>query len=489
MEYQSFDESPEMRASFASMETDNSPRPKGSAWLAWLVIVVTIGLILLPQFGGEKGETSDPSIIMFEIQARYLVGASSMSITDDRTNEEQIQTQFGKGSFRQRLIGAVLFGERVGPDKSAKALGELETGIENGTLKASVSDHEIVRVLKRIQTARIENRALNDAFTEEEWQANRKLLPNRLGWVGQLALSPPGSPDREERTRLLEHARRTLFVILGVFGLAILAIACGVLLQIVWWIFAAVGRLNSGIEALRGDGAIYAETFAVWLALFMAINYTLMVLPLPKLGLVWVLIPQIGSLGALAWPVFRGLSWRDVRKDIGLSFGPQAWSAPFVGVAAYLSALPVVGLAMIVTLLMMAVASQFAGAGDATAAPIHPIVEPILRGNWTLRLQLMFVAVFAAVPEEIMFRGVLYRHLREAGARFGYLGSVAFATFISSFVFAVIHPQGLFGIPILMSLAIVFALVREWRGSLIPSIIAHALVNAGTSSVLLLIAD
>ena len=69
------------------------------------------------------------------------------------------------------------------------------------------------------------------------------------------------------------------------------------------------------------------------------------------------------------------------------------------------------------------------------------------------------------------------------------MGRVAFATLISSFVFAVIHPQGLFGIPILMSVAVVFALVREWRGSVVPSMITHALVNAGTTTILLLIAD
>ena len=70
----------------------------------------------------------------------------------------------------------------------------------------------------------------------------------------------------------------------------------------------------------------------------------------------------------------------------------------------------------------------------------------------------------------------------------GYVGSVLFAAIVSSFVFAAIHPQGLFGIPILMTLAIVFALAREWRGSLRPSMIAHAMVNAGTTTLLFLIA-
>ena len=144
---------------------------------------------------------------------------------------------------------------------------------------------------------------------------------------------------------------------------------------------------------------------------------------------------------------------------------------------------------MIVTLVMMAVARHFSGVNEVVTPPMHPIVEPILHGNWTVRLQLLLVAVFAAVPEEIMFRGFLYRFLRESEKTFGYIGGVVFATLVSSFVFAVIHPQGLYGIPILMSLAIVFSLAREWRGSLVPSMIAHAMVNAGTTMVLFLIAD
>ena len=57
---------------------------------------------------------------------------------------------------------------------------------------------------------------------------------------------------------------------------------------------------------------------------------------------------------------------------------------------------------------------------------------------------------------------------------------------LSSSVIAVIHPQGWLGVPPLMGLALVFALAREWRGSLLPPMIAHG-INNGVSMTLLLV--
>jgi membrane protease YdiL (CAAX protease family) len=76
-----------------------------------------------------------------------------------------------------------------------------------------------------------------------------------------------------------------------------------------------------------------------------------------------------------------------------------------------------------------------------------------------------------------MFRGVLYRHLRDATSSVGYVGSVLASALATSFVFAAIHPQGWIAVPALMSLAMAFTLAREWRGTLLPSMIAHGINN------------
>ena len=79
-----------------------------------------------------------------------------------------------------------------------------------------------------------------------------------------------------------------------------------------------------------------------------------------------------------------------------------------------------------------------------------------------------------------MFRGVLYRYLREVSDRCGFFLSFLFSALVSSFIFAAIHPQGISFIPVLGALAVAFCIGREWRGSLIAPIVAHGINNLVT---------
>ncbi|MFM8220332.1 MAG: lysostaphin resistance A-like protein, partial [Planctomycetaceae bacterium] len=108
------------------------------------------------------------------------------------------------------------------------------------------------------------------------------------------------------------------------------------------------------------------------------------------------------------------------------------------------------------------------------------------RGALAEKLQAVAVVLLVPITEEIMFRGAMYRHLREASGRGGVVVSVLFSLFFSSFLFAVIHPQGPAGVPLLMSIAIVLAVVREWRESLVSPIVTHMVVNGVTTSLALL---
>ena len=85
-----------------------------------------------------------------------------------------------------------------------------------------------------------------------------------------------------------------------------------------------------------------------------------------------------------------------------------------------------------------------------------------------------------------MFRGVLYRHLREASSGLRPAVSVLLSGLVVSFLFAVIHPQGFLGLPPLMALALAFTLMREWRGTLLPPMIAHGINNAVATLLLFL---
>jgi membrane protease YdiL (CAAX protease family) len=69
-----------------------------------------------------------------------------------------------------------------------------------------------------------------------------------------------------------------------------------------------------------------------------------------------------------------------------------------------------------------------------------------------------------------MFRGILFHHLRTRWSWPASAGLVAL-------IFAAIHPQGWAAIPILGAIAIVLAALREWRGSIIAPVAAHAFNN------------
>lgn len=72
--------------------------------------------------------------------------------------------------------------------------------------------------------------------------------------------------------------------------------------------------------------------------------------------------------------------------------------------------------------------------------------------------------------EETVFRGAFYRSLR-----FG--NGVLIAGLVNGVIFAALHPQGWMGIPALTAMGFGFALIREWRDSLIAPMTAHAINN------------
>jgi membrane protease YdiL (CAAX protease family) len=113
------------------------------------------------------------------------------------------------------------------------------------------------------------------------------------------------------------------------------------------------------------------------------------------------------------------------------------------------------------------------------APPSHPIQDEIASAGAGQLLSLLVIAAVIVPPiEEIVFRGVLYRHLREAFGRVGSLLGFAAAALASSLLFAALHPQGLGFVPILASLAVAFCIARELTGSVVPAIVAHGVSNA-----------
>jgi membrane protease YdiL (CAAX protease family) len=154
-------------------------------------------------------------------------------------------------------------------------------------------------------------------------------------------------------------------------------------------------------------------------------------------------------------------------------------------------ALPLVVVGFAITLMLVSLqvtaveeaSNPFLPAG----LPSHPLAEFLADSSAEERmLAFLLACVVAPVVEETIFRGVLYRHLREASRNWQRWASFLVSGVTSSFVFAVIHPQGLAAVPALMALAFGFAIAREWRDSLIPCMVGHGLSNAIVTLVILL---
>tara|TARA_B100000959_G_scaffold239079_1_gene259489 strand:- start:955 stop:1647 length:693 start_codon:yes stop_codon:yes gene_type:complete len=198
------------------------------------------------------------------------------------------------------------------------------------------------------------------------------------------------------------------------------------------------------------------------------------------------------SLVALFWARIRGISWNQIRKDIGWTGGKGVLKEILWGIAGYAMMLPILGIGVILVLLLIAIQSFFSSAVGSdsfsgTSGTAHPIVLDIANGGWQVRILLVTLAAVAApIVEETMFRGVLYRQLRTSSNKLGIALSIISSVLLTSFLFAVIHPQGWIAIPALMAIAIGMNLMREWRGTILPSMIVHGMSNGLVTSMMII---
>lgn len=109
--------------------------------------------------------------------------------------------------------------------------------------------------------------------------------------------------------------------------------------------------------------------------------------------------------------------------------------------------------------------SFFRGMGFAHA----PRIIPEMNGSGDALMMILALAVLAPLVEEILFRGFLYRVLR---SRYSSLPSII----ITSILFSAAHFSLATIVPIFI-MGILMAWARERSGSIIPSLILHALNN------------
>jgi membrane protease YdiL (CAAX protease family) len=476
--------------------------------VAWMVILALIVFVLYrnaERTAGADGKNDNTAarMVAIESQGRYLVGAVELidrlgqgaGKQNNRQEMYRAAQSLDSKTYSQRLRFATLAGELAGPEEATEALDRLEKDRKDGNVEARDASIEAARLLRRLYRGYIKDSEAPPALSDKE----QERLRAGLGWFGELALSPRDG-DPEARERVIAPAIRTTVTYFSMFFAFLLGFLAGLVLLVIAVVLAFKGKLRSGLAGRPIHGGIYAETFALYMLSYFGITLILgFVLSNDRIHSAlksYTLLLSAGamllSLVVLAWPVVRGVPWKQVREDLGLDFGGRPGLNVLFGPLTYLCAVPLFLLGILIMLGLMVMVKRF-GLGtdpfDPGAGPSHPIVNVALQKDWLVWLQVFLVASVAApIVEEIMFRGVLYRHLRETSYKWGRRLSIVFSVLLSSFIFAVIHPQGWLGVPVLMGLAIVFALAREWRGSLVPPMIAHGINNGVALLTLFLVA-
>jgi len=407
-----------------------------------------------------------------ELQAKYILGVSKLSGEPTLVSAQAAPLDIGTVEQRQCFMALMI------------ALGDDEAANRSAmNLQYDLQDNDKNLNELQSQTQELLEILMEGGKLSEDQQ---ETLTSSLGWFGTLLFA-----DEAERLSIEEtEAAKVIVVGLGVLGIFLFGlIGFGFLL---YFTTKVMGKsLKSKLNAINSRQGIYAEVFFIWLILFLVLMTTAGIIsnadPVkeqPILGIVINLCAFFGSLSAIAWAIVRGISWSQLKDDIGLHTGTGILREVLWGILGYGMTLPLMLVGILCTLLLVAIQTMFISMGDGdpfhgTAGGSHPIIVEVANGGVGIKIGLLMLAAVAApIVEEIMFRGVLYRQLRMSTTLISnFVSSIILSIGLTSFIFAAIHPQGWIGIPALMSIAVGMNLLREYRGSLIAPIVIHSISN------------
>lgn len=302
-----------------------------------------------------------------------------------------------------------------------------------------------------------ENPNVDDARLHPD---QRRELWDRHGWFGRLALTWGLPQTNALRRDAIAPARRTTITLLSAIVLGLMLLLAGVVLAIVLMVLAAIGNIRRAYAPPVQPAGAFVEAFAIYLAAFMLLSAASAMISNPVMARAARIAAMCAPIAAL-WPLVRGVSAPDWRAGLGWQLGRGLFREIGAGIVGYIACLPLLVIGIVITFFIVR---------KTGAQPSHPIINEISSDPWkTLRI-LLLASVYAPIVEETMFRGALYHHLRR-------WWHWTLAAILVAFIFAAIHPQGWAAVPVLMMLAIAFAILREWRGSIIAPVTAHAINN------------
>lgn len=492
----------------------------------------------------EQAAAAEEGVVVSQPERTGDAGASATREADAKPSDEELLAELGAISLQTELVGRICVafdsvGKSYGGAMDAKAVlssaqpldregapfldrvayaalvGKVEgwdRGLEE--LKSVTTDGAAQRRLRDLVEGAMELRAdpVFAAATGAEGDASRRewdellSMPTPWGSLAQIheALQAPLGfyaqvLDPREDEAVTAAGLRTLGVLLGVgawYGTVFLG---GLCVLVALFVLSISGRLAPALvpstDAHRA--IVLGETFAIWMALFLLLQvaaagageFVRQAIPagapaeflVGPAGLAFGIVAFLASLVVLVYPRMRGISRAELRELTGMHAGRGVLKEAIAGVGCYLSAVPLLAVGLVVFAVLSALRDFLFGVGD---APSHPAAE-MLGGASALEAVLLFTlaSIVAPIVEEIVFRGVLYGHLRGVALPRVRVGSMLVSALASSAIFAAIHPQGALFVPALGGLAVGFCIFREVRGSLVAPMVAHGINNAVTLTI------
>lgn len=310
-----------------------------------------------------------------------------------------------------------------------------------------------------------------DSLPEEA----RDSLVKRHEWFGRLALAFGKHDSDGARWRVISGGRQIEGWVVGFWTVEGLLTLAGIVIVIVGAVMAANGKITARLKLPAPGGSVYMEMFAVFLAaLMLSLSATLITFGAGVEASTGTLVFEQfllwGCAAAVIWPRVRAVPWKQALADLGLTRGEGVLKEVGCGLLGYMAAQPLV-------IAVSLAERMFAEGGADKAGPSgFPMFRPP-EGNDTVLLVLMVLStvVWAPLVEETMFRGALQRHL---GSIFSFSGSGWLgAAVVTSCAFGLVHPYTAAGLIHVGVLGISLAMLRQWRGSLIAPMVAHAMNN------------
>jgi len=416
------------------------------AWLAALALVVAA--LVAVSWGWQQGseETAFHAEVMTHgkmILVARAVGDISKRPTD--AAPQFLQMELIERTPEDRIFRAIVRGEVGSREKALELVDSLPEGMPDADL------------LKRLYGG--------ETVSDEE----RAALGESRGWFGRLAAIHGLPDDDPRREQFWEPVRKAARISIALSVLALPAFMAGAVLFVVMLVKLRRGTLRSRFRLHdEGSGDLpWLQVVVLGLAAVLALNVGLLAhLRVSPVITMWI------PLVALLWPLMRRMRGTEWRGGLGISVGAGPLREMGAGLLGYLAGLPLV----VVGLLVSAKLTELTGWKAS-----HPLTYETLEGEQTATWMIVLSAcIWAPLIEEFLFRGALYRYLRP---RFSVVGS----TSLTALLFAMVHPQGLMGIPAIWTLGVVFAGLREWRGSIWASMTAHALHNGMLVAMMLAI--